>query len=99
NVAPVAILSVFTPMKTRIYAAFILCFWVTACAGQYKEIFSPLEQWKAAIIRGDVKALKGFYSQQPIARISVITKGSSEISPDSDVSFWIGLKARRMELK
>jgi thioredoxin 1 len=86
-------------MKTSIYAAFILCFWVTACAAQSKEIFSPLEQWKAAIIRGDVKALKGFYSQQPIARISVITKGSSEISPDSDVSFWIGLKARRMELK
>ena len=86
-------------MKSRIYAALILCLWITACAAQSKEIFSPLEQWKAAIIRGDVNALKGLYSQQPTARISVITKGSSEISPDSDASFWIGLKPMRMELK
>jgi len=62
-------------------------------------VFAPLLQWKAAVVGGDAGALKAFYSTQPAARISVVTKGSSEISPESDAAFWAGLRATRLELK
>ena len=94
-----AILNMFTTMKLRAFLRLILSFCVTACAAQAKGAFSPLEQWRAAIIRGDANSLKALYSSQPPARISVITKGASEVSADSDTAFWTGLKARRMELK
>src|SRR6266480_2623956 len=96
---PMAILSMFMTMKPRTFLRLILSFCVTACAAQAKGAFSPLEQWRAAIIRGDANSLKALYSNQPPARISVITKGASEVSADSDTAFWTGLKARHMELK
>src|SRR5262249_12040606 len=72
---------------------------VSAHAASTKTEFLPLEQWKTAVISGDSVALHGLYSSQPMARINVITKGSSQISVESDVAFWAGLKARRIELK
>jgi hypothetical protein len=72
---------------------------VPAYPAQAKPGFLPLEQWRAAVIRGDASALKMLYSSQPEARINVITKGSVQVSVDSDIAFWTGLKARRVELK
>jgi thioredoxin 1 len=78
-------------------AALALC--CTPCLAQSAGNFAPLEQWRAAVIRGDAAALKALYSSDPAARISVITKGSAQVSVDSDTAFWTGLKARRLELK
>lgn len=69
------------------------------CFAQTATVFAPLQQWKAAVVRGDVGALKDLYSTQPAASISVVTKASSQISADSDAAFWAGLRARRVELK
>lgn len=66
---------------------------------QAGAVFAPLLQWKAAVVRRDAAALKSFYSSQPAARVSVITKASTEISPDSDADFWAGLRATRVDLK
>jgi thioredoxin 1 len=85
-------------MRSWIFLS-ILFSYLTICQGQANGTFAPLEQWKAAVIRGDVIALESLYSNEPAARINVITKGSSEVSIDSDAAFWIGLKARRIELK
>ena len=60
--------------------------------------FAPLAGWKAAVIGGKVSALKGLYSTEPAPRISVITKGSAEISADADAEFWMQLKARQLTL-
>ena len=59
----------------------------------------PLQQWKAAVVRRNAVTLKAIYSTEPAARISVVTKNSSEISADSEAAFWVGLKATRVELK
>jgi thioredoxin 1 len=58
--------------------------------------FAPLEQWKAAVLVEDAAALKAFYSTDPAPKVQangVVT------SADADVSFWLGLKARSMELQ
>jgi ketosteroid isomerase-like protein len=56
--------------------------------------FAPFEQWKAAILAGDVAALKAMYSTDPPAEVSVkLVKGGA----DSDINFWLGLKARSMK--
>jgi len=60
--------------------------------------FPALANWKAAVIRGDVGGLTQLYSTQPPARVSVVTKGTAEISPQADAEFWAGLKARRISL-
>jgi ketosteroid isomerase-like protein len=58
--------------------------------------FAPLDQWKAAVIAGDAAVLKAFYSTDPAAQIETnrVTAGA-----DTDVSFWLGLKARSMKLE
>ena len=68
-------------------------------SAQTGAAFAPLQQWKAAVIRSDAGALKDLYSTQPAARISIVTKSSSEISAESDAAFWAGLRATRVELK
>lgn len=57
--------------------------------------FAPLEQWKAAVISGNPATLKALYSTSPAARVS---SPAGESGVDSDVSFWMGLKARRIKL-
>lgn len=86
-------------MRFRILLSGALLLWAPAYGTQNGGGFLPLEQWRAAVVRGDAGALKMFYSSQPEARINVITKGSTQVSVDSDTAFWVGLKARRVELK
>jgi thioredoxin 1 len=86
-------------MRTWILLLSILLLCVPAYPAQANGVFPPLEQWRAAVIRGDAGALKALYSSQPEARINVIAKRSTQVSVDSDIAFWTGLKARRVELK
>jgi thioredoxin 1 len=58
--------------------------------------FSALEAWKSAVLAGDAAALKALYSSDPAFQISAngVTAGA-----DSDVNFWLGLKAKSMTLE
>jgi thioredoxin family protein len=58
--------------------------------------FAPLEQWKNAILAGDAATLKAFYSTNPAAEINL---DRVKHDADSDVSFWLGLKARSMNVE
>jgi thioredoxin 1 len=60
------------------------------------DTFAPLEQWKNAVIAGDVNALKAFYSTNPAAEISA---NKVDGAADSDTSFWLGLKARNIKIE
>jgi thioredoxin 1 len=58
--------------------------------------FVPFEQWKDAILAGDAATLKAFYSANPAASIEL---NRVKHDADSDVSFWLGLKARAMKVE
>ncbi len=58
--------------------------------------FPPLDQWKAAVIAGNAVALKAFYSTDPPAEIE--TNRTTQ-NADTDINFWLGLKASRMTLE
>jgi len=64
-------------------------------AGESSPVFPPLEQWKNAVVSGNPAGLKALYSSNPPAQI-VTPAGQN--NADSDVAFWIGLKARRIKL-
>jgi hypothetical protein len=57
--------------------------------------FAPVEQWKAAVVSGDAARLRALYSTNPAARVVL---ASGEAGADTDVAFWIGLKAKRIKL-
>ena len=57
--------------------------------------FAPVEQWKAAVLAGDASKLQALYSTNPAARVVMQT---GEAGAETDVAFWIGLKARRMKI-
>jgi thioredoxin 1 len=57
--------------------------------------FPPLEQWKAAVLSGNVAALQVLYSSDPPAQVATGT-GASSVT--SEVAFWTGLKARRLKI-
>ena len=60
--------------------------------------FLPLQQWRIAVITGNASAVEPFYSRQPEARISVVSKSSTQVSSASEAQFWAGLKARHLTL-
>ena len=70
----------------------------TSSAAEASLPFAPLDNWKAAVISGRVSVLKDLYGSEPAPRISVINKGSTEISADADAEFWTQLKARQLKL-
>jgi hypothetical protein len=57
--------------------------------------FAPFEQWKSAVLAGDSPTLKALYSADPPARIYV---GTVKSDADADANFWLGLKARSMDV-
>jgi thioredoxin 1 len=68
-----------------------------SAAGQ--PSFAPLEQWESAIRSGDASALMSLYSTDPPPRITVPSgKTNTTVSSDADVSFWTGLKVRRLKV-
>jgi len=83
-------------MRFRWFAPFLLIVATAICVAQGEASFPALEQWKAAVIRGNAVALKALYSSEPPARINT---SSTELTADVDVSFWTGLKAKSVDLK
>lgn len=57
--------------------------------------FPPLEQWKAAVVAGNVTALRALYSSSPPARVMTVAGDSST---DTEIAFWTGLKPHRMKI-
>ena len=66
-----------------------------AATSPSQEVFSPLEQWKAAVMAGNVTALRALYSTNPAPQIATVAGASST---DAEISFWMGLKPQRMKL-
>jgi len=57
--------------------------------------FPPLEQWKSAVVAGNVTALRALYSSDPPAHVMT---AAGDSSTDTEIAFWMGLNARRMKL-
>ena len=84
---------------------YVALFVFSVCAAQYGVAqtaasesgagFAPLLQWKNAVLSGDRVGLKAVYSTVPPAKVTV---APAESSPDADVDFWVGLKARSVDL-
>ena len=62
---------------------------------QSTALFPPLEQWKDAVVAGNVTALRVLYSTEPAAQIATLTGPSSA---DAEIAFWMGLKPHRMKI-
>jgi thiol:disulfide interchange protein len=58
--------------------------------------FAPLEQWKTAVLAGDAGGLSSLYSTNPALQVA-IGKGASDAT--AETSFWVGLKARKIDLQ
>jgi thioredoxin 1 len=58
--------------------------------------FPPFEQWKDAVASGNAGALRGMYSRSPVAQVKA---PEGTVDADVDVDFWIGLKARKLQLE
>jgi ketosteroid isomerase-like protein len=54
------------------------------------EAFAPLEKWRATLLAGDFKALKGMYSTNPEAKIA--TTENPSVALDEEVAYWCDLK-------
>ena len=63
---------------------------------QAAPTFAPVEQWKTAIVSGDAAKLRALYSTNPAARVIL---ASGETSADTEVAFWIALKAKKIKLE
>src|SRR6516162_4115936 len=66
-----------------------------AMTQQAGATFAPVEQWQAAVVSGDWAKLRALYSSNPAARVVL---SSGETSAETDIAFWIGLKAKRIKL-
>jgi len=58
--------------------------------------FPPLDQWKSVILAGDASALRSFYSVNPPA---LIQANGVDANADADINFWLGLKAKDINLE
>jgi len=58
--------------------------------------FPPLDEWRSAILAGDVTSLKALYSVDPAAQVDA---NGAKSGADADINFWLGLKARDMKLE
>jgi thioredoxin 1 len=76
--------------------ALLFCCLPELSAQEAASTFPALEQWKSAVLAGDKEGLRKLFSTQPAPEITTV-KGASDI--DSEVSFWAGLKAQRINLE
>src|SRR5258705_10505464 len=58
--------------------------------------FAPLDQWKTAVVAGDAAGLSSLYSTNPAFQ-GAIGKDASDAA--AETNFWIGLKARKIDLQ
>jgi thioredoxin 1 len=89
-------------MGTRFGAAFLVLAIMATCSSvgwasgsTSGEAFAPLDQWKAAVVSGNVSLLKSMYSSNPAPRVMTV---SGDSTPDAEAAFWTGLKARQVKL-
>jgi thioredoxin 1 len=75
-------------MKTGSIAATLILAALPALA---QRPFTPLEEWKAAVVDGDQTALSRQYSVKPEA---VTQAGKDRVALQDELVFWAGLKAR-----
>jgi thioredoxin 1 len=68
----------------------------STAAEKTAALFPPLQQWKDAVLSGNAATLKALYSVNPPAQVG--TAAGGETNADADVSFWTGLKVRRMKI-
>lgn len=66
-----------------------------AKASQSAPLFPPLEQWKDAVVGGNVTALRALYSTDPTPQIATLAGPSTT---DAEIAFWTGLKPHRMKI-
>lgn len=86
-------------MRFRLLIApvlFLASIYSTLCSAQSAGSFPPLERWKTAVLAGNTAALKSLYSSSPPAQIGT---SSAQLTAESDISFWTGLKAKSIELQ
>jgi len=62
----------------------------TARSGEPATNFAPLEEWKAALLSGDLAKLKAIYSTTPPA-VTVTSKGEDH-DPAAEPAFWAAVK-------
>lgn len=92
-----------TCMFALLASAIVLPCGTTQTAGGAAEkvsaSFPPLEQWKNAVVSGNVSALKVLYSTNPPARVmKAAGQNGIDLDLSSEVAFWMGLRASRMRL-
>ncbi len=66
-----------------------------AKTSQSAVLFPPLEQWKDAVVAGNVTALRALCSTDPTPQIGTLAGPSSA---DAEIAFWMGLKPHRMKI-
>jgi hypothetical protein len=86
-------------MRSRLLTApalFLASLCATLCTAQNAASFPPLDRWKAAVLAGNTTALRSLYSSSPPAQIGT---SSAQLTAESDIAFWTGLKAKSMVLQ
>jgi thioredoxin 1 len=58
--------------------------------------FAPFQQWVGAVLTGDATTLKGLYSTNPPAEVSIKTVAHPA---DADTGFWLDLKVSGMKVE
>jgi hypothetical protein len=82
-------------MRVKILSLLIVIAFGPFSFPQTNSTFAPLEQWRAAVIKGDPAALKSLYSSWPPVQVST---REGKVDVDADVAFWTGLKARNISM-
>jgi thioredoxin 1 len=59
-------------------------------------MWTPLAQWKAAVIAANTAKLQALYSTNPPTRVVL---ASGEAGAETDIAFWTGLKARQIKIE
>jgi thioredoxin 1 len=86
-------------MRPRFLISLMLCVAAiepTLCFAQSANAFPPLDQWKSAVLAGNAATLRSLYSSSPPAQISA---SSTQLTADSEISFWTGFKAKNIDLR
>jgi|SRR5579859_3836133 len=60
-----------------------------------QQRFEPFEHWKAAVLAGDAATLRALYRTDPPATVRI---NSQKSDPEADINFWLGLKARSIDV-
>jgi thioredoxin 1 len=68
----------------------------SAASAPDASTFAPFQQWVGAVLTGDAATLKSLYSTDPSAHIEVKRVMQDA---DADINFWLGLKAKTMNVQ